>query len=728
MPEPLAAEFPSVTLDEWQDAATKGKADVTPASTTDDGLAVAWLYTREDALAPDPGGIPGQAPFVRGVGSGSADVPWEIRQEQAQPDRQAARAAILEDLEGGVTAIELRLDRAAREGHAPGSDGFAATRGHDGVMVSTVDDLEQTLDGTHLDLAPIALDGGAQGVATAALLLALLRRKGIDPATARGSLRIDPLGTLATTGALGEDPADALRQAGRIAREVADSHPRIRALAVDTRPYVNAGASAARELAIAITTGIAYLRAADEAGLEPARAASQIEFTLAVGPDQFQEIAKLRAVRRLWARVLELSGVPEDGRRSTTLARTSDRMLAGIDPWSNMLRATTAGFAAAVGGAEGLGITPFDTVVVDAVGGAGPSGLGRRIARNTQLILQDEVGVRRVADPAGGSWYVESLTDALARAAWERIQQTEANGGALAELQSGRWATELDEQAAARESALARRQREMTGVNVFPLLGDDKVHPEPIDRDRLAAHEATRLAERPPLAAGVLATPPADGLLAALVDAADAGARIDELVAMRGAAAVVDAPGGLAVHRDAAPFEALRTAAASSSDADGSLDATAVDAGGPRVFLACLGPLAGHAAAATWAQNFFGVGGLAAIQSDPLDDPAAAAAALAAAPTPLAAVCFGRDEQDGRLAATVSALRDAGAQVVYLVQAGDDRATASGADLAIRDGVDMIRILGAALAVTGTAGTTGTAGDGGASGKQRSSDTTEVSR
>lgn len=728
MPEPLAADFPSVTLDEWQDAATKGKADVTPASTTDDGLSVAWLYTREDALAPDPGGVPGRAPFVRGVGSGSADVPWEIRQEQAQPDRQAARAAILEDLEGGVTAIELRLDRAAREGHAPGSDGFAATRGHDGVMVSTVDDLEQTLDGTHLDLAPIALEGGAQGVATAALLLALLRRQGIDPATARGSLRIDPLGTLAATGALGEDPADAIRLAGRIAREVADSHPQVRALAVDTRPYVNAGASAARELAIAIATGIAYLRAADEAGLEPARAASQIEFTLAVGPDQFQEIAKLRAVRRLWARVLELSGVPEDGRRSTTLARTSDRMLAGIDPWSNMLRATTAGFAAAVGGAEGLGITPFDTVVVDAVGGAGSSGLGRRIARNTQLILQDEVGVRRVADPAGGSWYVESLTDALAHAAWERIQRTEAAGGALAELQSGRWATELGEQAAARESALARRQREMTGVNVFPLLGDDKVHPERIDRERLAAHEATRLAERPALADGVLATPPADGpLLAALVDAADAGARIDELVAMRGAAAVVDAPGGLAVHRDAAPFEALRRAAAASSpsDADGSLDATAVDAGGPRVFLACLGPLAGHAAAATWAQNFFGVGGLAAIQSDPLDDPAAAAAALTAAPTPLAAVCFGRDEQDERLAATVSALRKAGAQVVYLVQAGDDRATASGADRAIRDGVDMIRVLGDALAATGT---TGTAGSGGAGGKQRSIDTTEVSR
>src|SRR5690606_16490695 len=129
--------------------------------------------------------------------------------------------------------------------------------------------------------------------------------------------------------------------------------------------------------------------------------------------------------RRLWARVLELSGVPEEQRRSATFARTSDRMLAAVDPWTNMLRATTAGFAAAVGGADGLTVAPFDTVVADAMGAAGPGGLGRRIARNTQLVLQEESGLRRVADPAGGSWFVESLTDELARAAWVRLQQIE---------------------------------------------------------------------------------------------------------------------------------------------------------------------------------------------------------------------------------------------------------------------------------------------------------------
>ncbi|MBF6621288.1 MAG: methylmalonyl-CoA mutase, partial [Patulibacter sp.] len=480
MPEPLATNFAPVTHDEWLAAALKGKPEGDAASVTDDGIRVNWLYTAADALAADPAGVPGRAPFVRGTGSGTADVPWEIRQEQRHPERGAARDAILEDLEGGVTQIELRLDRAAREGHAPSSDAFAATRGRDGVMISTVDDLDATLDGVRLDLAPLAVAAGAQAVPAAALQLALLRRRGIDDADARGSLRIDPLGTLAESGAVGGAPDDAVATAGRIAAEVATSHPQVRALAVDTRAYVNAGATAARELAIAITTGAAYLRAADAAGLAPQDAASRIEFTLTVGPDQFQEIAKLRAFRRLWARVLELSGVPEADRHSPLIARTSDRMLAAIDPWSNMLRATTAGFAAAVGGADGLTVTPFDAQVVASVDGAASSGLGRRIARNTQLILQEESGLRRVADPAGGSWYVESLSDALARTAWEQIQAIEADGGAVAALRDGRWAADLAAQAERRVTGLARREREMTGVNVFPLLGDDKVHPDPL--------------------------------------------------------------------------------------------------------------------------------------------------------------------------------------------------------------------------------------------------------
>lgn len=709
MPEPLAADFPPVSTEEWIRAATAKRAkpgqpaDETPppkdvpAGATEDGLPLRWIYTPSDALAADPGGVPGRAPFVRGVGPAGEDQPaWQIRQAQTHPSRSAARTGILEDLEGGATQVALRLDRAARTGQAPGDPAFAELRGRDGVMISTADDLAETLDGVHLDLAPVALEAGAQALPAAALLLAVLER-GDGPLPA-ASLRLDPIGTLAAEGALGEDAADAVARAGAIAAEVADAFPTLTALAVDTRAHVNAGATAVRELAIAIATGVAYLRAAEAAGLDPARAAAQIEFTLAVGTRQFEEIAKLRAFRRLWARVLELSGVPAEQRRSPTFARTSDRMLAGVDPWTNMLRATTAGFAAAVGGADGLTVAPFDAVVADAAGADGPGPLGRRIARNTQLILQEESGLRRVADPAGGSWYVESLTDALARAAWERVQAIEAAGGALAVLRDGSWASELAAAAGERETALRRRDRELTGVNAFPLLGDDKVHPEPADRPALAAREAARLGERPALADELAqrvrdAAAAGSGLLAALVAAAEAGARIDELAAWSGGGAADATGAGLPVRRDAAPFEQLRRDAATHAG----------DAGqpGPVVLLACLGPLAAHSAAATWATNFLGVGGLAAHQSAPLTSAEAVTAAWhEAGGPPVAVVAFGRKESDHGLADTVSALRAAGASVILLAQATDDRAATVGADGALRDGVDMIAELRAALDAT----------------------------
>ncbi|MDO9408212.1 methylmalonyl-CoA mutase family protein [Patulibacter sp.] len=731
MTEPLAADFPPVPDDEWRAAAlkaAKAPEDTPTRSLTEDGIEVDWLYTREDALASDPGGVPGRAPFVRGTnaGTGEDEAAWQIRQQQSHPDRRAANKALMEDLEGGATAIELRPDRAARGGHAPGSDAFAATRGVDGTMLSTVDDLETVLEGVFVELAPIAVDGGAQAVATGAQLLALLRRRGVADADAIGSLRIDPLGTLAAEGALAQDPADAIATAGRVAAQVADAFPNVRALAVDTRAYVNAGATPVRELALAITTGVAYLRAAEEAGLEPARAATQIEFTLTVGTNQFGEIAKLRAFRRLWARVLELSGVPEEGRRSFLGARTSDRMLAGIDPWSNMLRATTAGFAAAVGGAEGLTVTPFDTVVADAVGAAAPGGLGRRIARNTQLVLQEESALRRVADPAGGSWYVESLTDAMAREAWTRITEIESAGGALSVLTGGTVATDLAEQADRRRGELARRDREMTGVNVFPLLADDGVHPEPADRASFVRTENDRLAER---AAVELPDAPApEALLRTLVDAAEAGARVDELATLAGWGPVDDLDAtGLPTRRDAEPFELLRAAAAgapagSAADADavtsgdegspGDDDLATVDGvdgdaarpgavtdDGPRVFLATLGPLAAHAAQATWAQNFFGVGGLATIQSDPIEDPSTAGELLRADGAVLAAVAGGRKAEDDALRTAIASLRDAGAKTVYLVGGNDEKAQELGADRGVKQGVDLLEILGDALAV-----------------------------
>jgi len=676
MNDPLAEGFDPVSLAEWREKASGGDPDLKLATALEDGIEANWLYTREDELAPDPAGLPGRAPFVRGTRAGRH---WQIRQEHTHPDPSAANREILEDLNGGVTEITLRFDTAG-----------------DGILLHNLDDLSLALDGVFLDLAPIAIDAGHDSFAAAALLVAHWRETGIAPESALGSLKIDPLGALARFGSASHSPGNSIAQAAAVALEVSREYPKVRALAVDTGAYAEAGATAAWELAIALSTALEYLRAADAAGLDPADAAAQIEFTLAVGPDQFLETSKFRAMRRLWARVLEECGVPAEDRHSSTYARTSDRMITWVDPWVNMLRVTTATFAAGTGGADGVTVTPFDSEIGQ------PGGIGRRIARNTQIVLQDESSLGRIADPAAGSWYVESLTDDVARAAWQRFQEIESAGGALEALRSGLVAGALTEAADQREQDMIHRRRVMTGVNEFPLLGEDGTEPVEADRDGLARSHAARHGERPEITGledlepGALADAPAGELLKRAAALASAGATIDEISAALsdGGGDAGDRIAALEPRPDAAPFERLR-AATDSFEADGNER--------PQIYLACMGPIAAHVNFANWAKSFFEVAGIQTVPSGALDGNEAQAEALKAGGFRLAAVCASRKEGPAEVAELVASLREAGAEYVYMVNSTPEINEASGADEVVRNGVDMEAVLTATLGRLGVA-------------------------
>jgi methylmalonyl-CoA mutase len=694
MNDPLAAGFDPVSLDEWRQKASGGDADAALATALEDGIETKWLYTAEDALAPDPAGIPGEAPFVRGTRAGRH---WQIRQEQTQPDRTVANREILEDLNGGVTEITLRLDGDA-----------------DGMLIGSLDDISAVLEGVYLDMAGVALDAGSKAIPAAAVLAAHWRETGIAPEEAIGSFRIDPLATLARSGSAASSPENGLRQAASVAVEVSRDYPKVRALGVETSVYVEAGATAAWELGIALSTALEYLRSASEAGLEPAEAVAQIEFTLAVGPDQFLETSKFRAMRRLWARVLEECGVPADRRLSATYARTSGRMFTWIDPWVNMLRGTTAAFAAGTGGADGVTVTPFDSEIGQ------PGDIGRRIARNTQIVLQDESSLGRIADPAAGSWYVESLTDEVARAGWQRFQQIESEGGALAALRSGLIATKLSDAADRREDEMIHRTRVMTGVNEFPLLGDDNTEAEEVDREALLRNDMARVAERPEITGlddlepGALAAVPVGELLKRSVSLAVAGARIDEI-----ALALSDGGGDagppvqpLEPRPDAAPFERLRDAVETGEDAGQSR---------PRIFLACMGPIATHVNFANWAKSFFEVAGIETVPSGALEGNAAQAEAVRSGDFEVVAVCASTREDPAEVADLVAGLREAGTTYVYMVNSTPEINEASGADEVVKNGVDMEAVLTAALerlgvavderAPTGDSGATGPGAD-----------------
>lgn len=238
---------------------------------------------------------------------------------------------------------------------------------------------------------------------------------------------------------------------------------------MDALPYHEAGGSAAQELGSSLATGVAYLRALTEAGLTVEQAAAQLEFRYAATADQFLTIAKLRAARRLWARVAEVCGAPGG---QVQHAVTSPVMMSRRDPWVNMLRTTVATLAAGVGGADAVTVLPFDHAL------GLPDAFARRIARNTSTILVEESHLSRVIDPAGGSWYVERLTDELAHAGWEFFQRIEQEGGQAAALRSGRLRQDLADTWAARSAKLAKRREPITGVSEFPNLAERLVERE----------------------------------------------------------------------------------------------------------------------------------------------------------------------------------------------------------------------------------------------------------
>jgi methylmalonyl-CoA mutase len=440
-PPPLAAGFPEQGRDDWQRLVAavlnKGRADDArldgPAAEAalrrhlEGGLEVDALYLREDREL----GVPGAMPFTRGRALRDATTPWDVRQLHDDPDPAVTRAAVLDDLEHGVTSVWVHL-------------------GDDGIAVA---DLPTVLADVRLDLAPVVVSSVSDQPAAARALLDLVA----DRESVGGNLGLDPFGAAAR---LGTSPD--LTPLADLVRECAHRDG-WRAITIDARVLHEAGATDVDALAVAVATGVEYLRHLEAAGVPANEAFGQIDLRVGATADQFLTAAALRAVRRVWARVGEACGVVEDQRGVRTHAVTSLRMFTREDPWVNVLRSTLAAFGASVGGADSITVLPYDTVL------GLPERLGRRLARNTQILLADESNVGRVTDPGGGSWYLESLTDQVADAVWSRFQEVERAGGAVRALADGllhRW---VEQACTERDRQIVTRQRPLTGVSMFPV-------------------------------------------------------------------------------------------------------------------------------------------------------------------------------------------------------------------------------------------------------------------
>ncbi len=448
----LAGEFPPATVAQWRGlvlgvlrksgAATDSTApeavDELLSRKTYDGIRVPALHTAETPL-PETG-VPGSAPFTRGGRAGGATSGWDVRQRHADPDPNSTHQAILADLDNGVNSIWLEL-------------------GPSGLDPAV---LGEALDKVPLEHTGVLLDAGDLAEPAAEAFLALAERRGVAATELTGNLGADPLAWSARTGAAAD-----LGVVARLAERVAAGYPRLRAVTVDATPYHDAGGSDAQELGCSLAAGVAYLRALTGAGLDVPAALAQLEFRYAATADQFLTIAKLRAARRLWARVAQACGAGS-GSAGAQLqhAVTSSAMMSARDPWVNMLRTTIACFSAVVGGADAVTVQPFDACL------GLPDEFARRIARNTQTLLHDEAHIGRVIDPAGGSWFVERLTEELASTAWGWFTEIERAGGLAAALESGLIARELDATWQRRARNIARRRDAITGVSEFPNIAE----------------------------------------------------------------------------------------------------------------------------------------------------------------------------------------------------------------------------------------------------------------
>lgn len=472
----------------------------------------ALTRTTLDGIEVPPIGQPSDLEGRTTAGRPTRSGPWDVRTQVEVVDARAANEAILQDLENGATSVLLHLD---------GDD---------------APDWAAVLDGVLLDLAPVVLDRPslAQVESFAAFLEGV--EGALHPAT---NLSLDPQTLEMLPHPVREDGVTGRSLLVPVVRRAMQLG--VRALVVDGTALHDQGASDAQELGWTAATGVAYLRLLADEGFSAEHAARFVELRLAATDEQFPTIAKLRAARRVWARVLEASGVADADGVVSLHAVTSRPMTSKQDPWVNMLRGTVAAFAAGVGGADAVTVVPFDERL------GMPDAFGRRIARNTSSLLIEESHVAAVTDPAGGSYAVERLTDDLAVAAWAELGRIEAAGGAFADEARAGVKERYRAVRAARDAQVADRSRPITGVSEFPNLGEVLPERDPVpfrharhydwafqDMRSEPAERPAFLATMGPVAAHTARATFATNLLAAggvAVEAAGATASVDDVTA-----------------------------------------------------------------------------------------------------------------------------------------------------------------------------------------------------
>lgn len=638
----LFPEFPPATYEEWYReavASLKGapfeKRVITKTYEEIDLQPMYWAKDLEDLSHLDS--LPGFPGYVRGTTpDGYVLKPWDICQEIACSTPKAFNEAACHDLARGQNALKMVLDRPSRKGTDPDVDGEAPQAGRTGLSLATLDDLTTALRGIDLQAVPLTIYTGATALPMVAMVSAYLERVGLPLSSLRGCIGADPLGELAVEGSLPISMKTAFDSMACLVKWTADRGPQVQTIFVQGSPYHDAGANAVQEIAYAIATGVEYLRELAKRDVLIDDAAQQMRFGFSLGANFFMEIAKLRAARLLWAQVVGAFGGNLDARKMTIHARTSAFTKTVIDPYVNMLRNTTEAFSGAMGGVESMHICPFDEAIRPA------DEFSRRVSRNLQIILQQEAHLVHPIDAPGGSWYIEKLTDTVARNAWTLFQTIEAKGGMTQFLHEKGPQTATAATAARKAKNLDTRRDVMVGNNMYPNLKEVRLQApfvdyEALEKGRSAELQAYRLNTDPFLFHDKLGEfdiefqSESQDVVQKGKDAVLAGATLGDLWAVLGNAEdQTPSIQPLRIHRASERFETLRGRAETILAQKGVR---------PRIFLASVGPLPSVKPRADFSRAFFEVGGFEVLGSGTFENEDEAAQAVLASGVRIAAIC-----------------------------------------------------------------------------------------
>ncbi len=631
-------EFAPTSYEQWKEAAEaalKGAPfDKKLLSKTYEGITIQPIYTRQSCE--DFGQrltFPGAKDFLRGTNAtGYINQPWTIAQASDAVLPEDANAIIKKELSKGATAVAFGPQ----------------------LILETLEDAEALFDGIDLSIYPLNAYAGESAFALLALIKAYEDKKGLDSTSLSGCIGADPAGAMAANGKISGSIEQLLEQLSIALQWSLKNAPQLKTIYIQGSVYHNGGANAVQEVAACMSSAIAYIEALLKDGYDINDIAKTIRFGFSLGANFFMEIAKIRASRLIWAQIIKAYGGNDEAAMINITARTSSFTSTVYDPYVNILRSTTQAFSGIVGGVDALQVAPFDEAVR-------PSDeLSRRVARNIQVMMQNEFNLLSPVDPAGGSWYIETLTGQLAEAIWVSMQKIEADGGIFAVLQAGT----LQEQIAAtlneRFNKLATRADKAVGTNMYANMLEEKLQGTCECEKQQAARKAAAAKHAALYQKSDIdkALANIDKCIGSAVKAIAAGTTVNDIAAKLSGdgLSVKEIP----AHRWTEQFEALRSRTEAYKAAKGQ---------SIKVFLANMGPIPQHKARADFSTGFMEVAGFEVLKNDGFASVDEAAAAAKASGADVTIICSTDDTYPEIVPALVAQIK-AACPAVRIILAG----------------------------------------------------------